>query len=74
MKFQTILGNLQIRKGHRRNCSQVEVVVLVEADDRADAARQVREASAPINWNQDRVQFFLTMTNDITATDMELAR
>ena len=47
-RYTFILGNLEARKGHRRSCAELRVIVWVNAKDRATAALQ-QEKPAPLS-------------------------
>jgi len=42
-RFRVDVGNTDNRKGHRRDCAQVRVTILVEASSPAEAMQRVRE-------------------------------
>ncbi len=45
-KYKVTLGNVQPRPGHRHDCAQAEVEIIVQAEDAKDARAAVRRMAA----------------------------
>jgi hypothetical protein len=79
-RFSVKVGNRKKRKGHRRDCAQVEALITVEANSHGEAASEVNRLAAESrtsgiagqtarpSWAGFGVTLWLS--EDVTAADM----
>ena len=74
-RYTVKLGNRAKRKGHRRDCAQVEALISVEAASSEEAAAEVRRVAAEssdcgVGGSWAGVSVVLWLSEDVTAADM----